>query len=168
MRSSSGGEKLDTPSSRKVSSNSPSTEQPSSEPQIGTLSKQELLLRELDAELCLPPEVLPALPDSMTYAPVTVESESASPPIELTSLESLASFALSRSPGKLSRADLEAMRLLIVAQASKAGKLKEVNDALTGLEKLVEPKQAVKTVTNNTVILGALDRVRRRQGLVEE
>lgn len=104
----------------------------------------------------------------MTYAPVTVESESASPPIELTSLESLASFALSRSPGKLSRADLEAMRLLIVAQASKAGKLKEVNDALTGLEKLVEPKQAVKTVTNNTVILGALDRVRRRQGLVEE
>lgn len=112
-------------------------------------------------------EVLPPLPASMSYAPVQSTESDAYEQIDLASQENLASFALSLRPGKLSPADLQAMRLLNVAQASRDGKLKEVNDALTGLEKLVVPKET-KTVTNNTVILAAMERVNRRKGLLEE
>jgi hypothetical protein len=112
-------------------------------------------------------EVLPPLPSSMSYAPAQSPESDASELIDLASQDSLASFALSRQPGKLSQADLQAMRLLNVAQASKDGKLKEVNDALTGLEKLVTPK-VTNTVTNNVVILKAMERVNRRKGLLEE
>lgn len=174
MNSSSGGKESATRSSLKNKkkrrpggsrrlSGTPDLTDYSTEPSLA-----EKLSKQTVSEEFLPTEVLPALPTSMSYVPVTKE-EPARAPIVLKSVEDLASFALSLSPGKLSRADLEAMRLLLVAQASAGGNLKEVNAALGGLEKLIEPKQAKQTtVTNNTVILGALDRVRKRQGLIEE
>lgn len=111
-------------------------------------------------------EVLPALPTSMSYVPVSAASADASPDIDLTSQE-LASFALTLSPGKLSQTDLKAAGILLMAQAARGGNLREANSALTTLTKLATPPPAAKTVTNNTVIIGALERIRARQGVLE-
>lgn len=102
----------------------------------------------------------------MSYAPVSEAGTDASPDIDLTAKD-LASYALSLSPGKLSQTDLKAAGILLMAQAAKGGNLREANVALTTLTKLAAPPAAAKTVTNNTVIIGALERIRRRQGVLE-
>ena len=172
MRSSVGGKKSATRTSPAATTYSPAggtaslTPAPQATVDLRTSSPTTEASKPTPADHYDLAEVLPALPNSMSYAPVSTLGTDASSDIDLTGRE-LASFALSLSPGKLSQTDLKAAGILLMAQAAGAGQLKEANSALTTLTKLVAPPAAGKTVTNNTVIIGALERIRQRQGVLE-
>lgn len=116
----------------------------------------------------LPPALLEPSGSTPTYA--LAESSKVDAPVSFQihiAGGTLASFARSRSPGKLSRADLKAMALELFAECCDIGKAREAASVLKTLADLVPETTGPKTVDLD-LVQKAMQRIERARGKVHD